>query len=454
MDSEIRYVDLFSGMGGFRVGIEEACARSEVRAECVLSSEIKESAITTYEHNFGGDELVGDIRAVDAADIPDFDLLAAGFPCQAFSAAGKRDGFLDTRGTLFFEIERILSEKRPYAFVLENVPGLVNHDKNDRSDDIGQTLTTILGTLDAMGYDVSWAVKNATNFGLAQNRDRVFITGTLDTGVDIDGLGDGNATPRFADVQQRGCETLETELAAKLLENFEPGQLHGKAIKDTRGGPNNIHSWELKIRGETNAFQRRILSELLRQRRRKKWARNKGIKWMDGMPLTPDEIRSFMKDEEMDVYTAQEFADRLDGIESELEDLASKTYLSHQYPKDLVEVETDDGKTKTVRKHDASCEKGYDIATGNLSFGIRKILDPANTTPTLVATDVDRIAVVDEGGLRKLTPREGLRLSGFSEKYELPVSETAAYDLIGNTVPVPIVRAITTALIAETQLGD
>lgn len=434
------------------MAIEKACEERGINTDCVLSSEIKKPAVKTYEHNFDGEDMVGNIREVDAKDIPDFELLAAGFPCQAFSAAGNREGFLDTRGTLFFEIERILEAKQPYGFILENVPGLVTHDREDKSNEIGRTLRTILRTLEDMGYHVTWQVKNATDFGIPQDRDRVFIVGTQDTDISLEKVGGGNAEPKLKDVLESGQPTLDTKLANQLTTNFEMEELYGKAIKDTRGGPNNLHSWDLEIRGETNQFQRKVLSELLRQRRRKKWARNKGIEWMDGMPLTEEEIRSFMKSENLEAYSSSEFSEKLDNIEAELQDLVEKGYLSHKYPKDLVEVETDEGDTKKVRKPDESCKKGYDISTGNLSFDIRRILDPEGTTPTLVATDMDRLVVADNGGLRKLTPREGLRLSGFPEWFELPVEQKDAYDLIGNTVPAPIVEAISGEVLEESNL--
>lgn len=439
----IRYVDLFAGIGGFRVATENVSDNNEnLDTQCVFSSEIKESAIETYKKNF--DETPeGDIREIDADEIPDFDLLFAGFPCQAFSAAGNRDGFADTRGTLFFEIERILQEKNPDAFVLENVPGLVTHDRQDRSNDMGRTLRTILGKLRNMDYDVTWSVKNATDFGIPQSRERIFIVGTKYGDVPIDSLSRDDSEPKLKDIMENGVDdSIVSEQADILLEKFEIEELYGKSIKDTRGGENNIHSWDLELRGETNEFQREVLSRLLRQRRRKKWARNKGIEWMDGMPLTEDEIRQFMTSDDIRAYADGEFKENLENLESELQDLVEKDYLSYKHPKDLVEVETEDGGTKTVRRPDESCDKGYDIKTGKLSFDISEILDPEDSTPTLVATDVDRLAVPDGDNLRQITMREGLRLFGYPEDFELPVDRKEGFDLLGNTVPVNIVEDI------------
>lgn len=159
-----RFIDLFAGIGGIRRPFQE------LGGECVFSSEIDKFAQKTYEANWG--ELpAGDITKIDEKDIPDFDILLAGFPCQAFSIAGKRGGFSDTRGTLFFDVARILKEKKPSAFLLENVKGLLSHDK-------GKTFQTILSILEnELQYKVYYKVLNAKNYGVPQNRERIIIVG-------------------------------------------------------------------------------------------------------------------------------------------------------------------------------------------------------------------------------------------------------------------------------------
>lgn len=128
MSYRLRFIDLFAGLGGMRLGLEEAARSIGIETECVLTSEIKPFAIKTYQENFSESYIKGDITQISSQSIPDFDVLLAGFPCQPFSNAGTRQGFLDTRGTLFFEIERILKDKQPFGFLLENVEGLVEHD--------------------------------------------------------------------------------------------------------------------------------------------------------------------------------------------------------------------------------------------------------------------------------------------------------------------------------------
>lgn len=161
-----RFIDLFAGIGGIRLGFEA------FGGTCVFSSEIDERACDTYEANFG-ERPHGDITKIAASDIPDFDILLGGFPCQAFSIIGKKLGFRDeTRGTLFFEIERILKEKRPKAFLLENVRNLTAHDG-------GRTFSVIRSHLENLGYHVHAKVLNSLDFGVPQKRERIIIVGFL-----------------------------------------------------------------------------------------------------------------------------------------------------------------------------------------------------------------------------------------------------------------------------------
>ncbi|EFU29425.1 DNA cytosine methyltransferase [Segatella buccae] len=161
------FIDLFAGIGGIRLGFESA------GGHCVFSSEFDENACKTYEANFG-EHPSGDITKIEAKDIPDFDILLGGFPCQAFSIIGKKEGFEnETCGTLFFEIERILKEKMPKAFMLENVRNLTAHDK-------GNTFKVIMNHLEALGYTVYAKVLNALDFGIPQKRERIIIVGFKD----------------------------------------------------------------------------------------------------------------------------------------------------------------------------------------------------------------------------------------------------------------------------------
>lgn len=169
--SPIRYFSMFSGIGGFELGIEQAAQDLGLTSECVGYSEIDKHAIKTYEEHFNHDNY-GDATLIDPAAFPEFDLLVGGFPCQAFSIGGKRLGFEDTRGTLFFDIARVLNVRQPRYFILENVKGLISHDK-------GRTFRTILRALDGLGYDVQWQVLNSKDYGVPQHRERVYLVGNL-----------------------------------------------------------------------------------------------------------------------------------------------------------------------------------------------------------------------------------------------------------------------------------
>jgi DNA (cytosine-5)-methyltransferase 1 len=157
----IKFIDLFSGIGGFRIALQR------IGAQCVYSAEINQHACEVYKANFFEDPYC-DVTGLDEKSLPDFDILCAGFPCQAFSSAGKKQGFKDTRGTLFFDVCRIISEKKPSVVLLENVKNLVVHD-------YGKTFLTIKDSLNELGYNVSWKILSAKDFGLPQHRERIII---------------------------------------------------------------------------------------------------------------------------------------------------------------------------------------------------------------------------------------------------------------------------------------
>ena len=417
----LRFVDLFFGIGGIREGFEIACAERGIATKCVFSSEIKQSAINVYGQNHPREHLTGDITAVDAADVPDFDVCLAGFPCQAFSSAGKRLGFMDTRGTLFFDVERILKEKKPSGFILENVEGLVNHDRIDKNAPIGRTLKTILQHLEALGYKISWRVLNAKHFGVPQERKRIYIIGTLKNAPVMDNFAE--VTSRLGDVLEHGLPCDDSPFIDNLLSHYTVNELRGHSIKDKRGGGNNIHSWDIEMKGPVSDTQRELLNRMLTERRKKKWADVYGIKWMDGMPLTIDMIRTF--------YDVPD-------LEDILEDLVKKRYIVKEHPKRVV---------GNRREQDHTLPLGYNIVTGKMSFRVNKILDVDSIAPTLVAMDMQHLYVPDGKGIRPLTLREGLRLFGYPDDFKFDVSVKDGYDLLGNTVVVPVIKAVTLRLL-------
>ncbi len=172
--AQMRFIDLFAGIGGFRQGFEKEGYK------CVFTSEFNKACQEVYENNYN-EFPAGDITQIDPSEIPDFEVLLGGFPCQPFSISGKKKGFEDTRGTLFFDICRIIEEKQPKIVVLENVKHIIHHDKK-------RTFKTIIQALEDLGYNVTYKILNSKDFGLPQNRERIFIIGSKKSYFDFNRL--------------------------------------------------------------------------------------------------------------------------------------------------------------------------------------------------------------------------------------------------------------------------
>ena len=424
----LRFIDLFAGIGGIRCGLELAAKEKGLKPVFVFTSEIKPYAVKVLQENHPGETITGDITKVDTKNIPDFDILCAGFPCQAFSSAGKRQGFADTRGTMFFEVERILKDKRPKGFILENVEGLVNHDG-------GKTLQVIVNSLAALDYKFDFRVLNSKYFGVPQERKRIYIVGSINAVPNLDKFPLKES--KLGDILETGLPTADTPFTRTLLKHFTIEQLYGKSIKDKRGGSSNIHSWDLEIKGSVSPEQKRLLDTILTERRKKKWADIIGIDWMDGMPLTLEQIQTF--------YNSP-------NLEEMLEYLTQKGYLKFEHPKKLIRETNVNGVTTTHREYDMAKPKGYNIVAGKLSFEINKVMSPAEIAPTLVAMDMQKLYVGDNGGLRRLSLREGLRLCGYPDNIKFNVSEKDGFDLLGNTVVVPVIKAVAERLLETLKL--
>ena len=197
----MKYFSMFSGIGGFEYGINQA---TNNKWNCIGFSEIDKFATQIYQQHFPKHKNYGDCTKINTELLPEFDLLCGGFPCQAFSLAGKRMGFKDTRGTLYFEIARIIKARLPRFLFLENVKGLLNHDS-------GRTFTTILATLDELGYDAEWEVLNSKHFGVAQNRERVFIIGHLrgTSSKQVFPIGKGSEELNGRDAEKQVASSLQ-----------------------------------------------------------------------------------------------------------------------------------------------------------------------------------------------------------------------------------------------------
>lgn len=446
--STINFVDLFAGLGGIRLGFEQAASKLGVKTSCILTSEIKPSAIEALNHIHPGEKVDNDVRKVKIKKKDrSLHVVLGGFPCQAFSAAGKGLGFMDTRGTLFFEIERLIEEsknvgRKPKGFILENVEGLVRHGEHIDGSPYGSTLTTIVNKLKAAGYHTEVLVLDSANYGLPQSRVRVYIVGIDDAYAPVDLKNLPRSTKTFGEIMDHGLPTVDSPLTRKLLEMYSPEELEGKSMKDKRGGTTNIHSWDVELKGPVSSEEKLFLNELLHERRKHQWADIIGIDWMDGMPLTTEQISCFWKHK---------------GLQKMLDHLVEKKYLVLEHPKKRVR-HTDGINVSYTREPDTTKPKGYNIVTGKLSFEFSKFLDPSKPTPTMVAMDMHKIGVIDNGGIRHLSISEGLKLFGYapdtlSYLEERKNGKDIAFDLLGNSVCVPVIELLAERLLLAISKG-
>lgn len=312
-----------------------------------------------------------------------------------------------------------MEAKRPTGFLLENVDGLV-------TDNHGETIALIEHELCALGYKINWRVLNAADFGVPQQRKRLYITGHLRRTTHLDGFTPIKKTCSVA--IEKDVFDQPTAFGRLLRKYYSHEQLQGLAIKDKRGGASNVHSWDIEYKGAVSTEQKRLLNAMMTQRRQKKWAIAKGMAWMDGMPLTVEEIASF--------FPARD-------LQTMLDDLVQKGYLKFEHPKSLHLVNG-----VRTRVPDPRIPRGYNIVTGKLSFPLTKILHPDDFAPTLVATEAGKTGVSLPQGVRAITVREGLRLSGFPDSYQLnSISYKEAFDLLGNTVMPPVIAAVSKRLL-------
>lgn len=410
----IKFIDLFAGIGGIRIGVQSALKNYGIDSTCVLSSEIDAKACETYELNFH-EYPSGDIHEI--TEIEPFDFLLGGFPCQPFSYAGKRRGFGDTRGTLFFEIERILEKYQPKAFLLENVRGLYTHDG-------GRTFETIIGKLHNLGYGTYDLLLNSSDFGVPQNRVRLYILGIKnDTPIMslITNLGAADSHSFKKEYEQLSLfskeeiskkttvkDILEENVPQKYFcsQEFEKqlksvvgddlSKLHGYRLIDYRGGK-SLHSWELGKKGKCSNQEIKFMNLLIQNRRKPIFGRHQ-----DGKKLTVEQIKTFYTDEDI-----------LDVIDS----LIKKGYLKEEGGK-------------------------YNPVCGNMSFEVFKFLDPNSISITLTSSDSNRLGIIQNNKPRRITPRECARLQGFPDTFTVNPVDNFAYKQFGNSVSVPVIQAL------------
>lgn len=370
MNGKIRYFSMFTGVGGFELGIGD-------RAECIGFSEIDKYANQLLAAKFPNVRNYGDCKTINPNELPDFDMLCGGFPCQSFSIAGKRRGFEDTRGTMFFEVARIIKVKKSKLILLENVKGLLNHDK-------GKTFSVILQTLEELGYRTQWMVLNSKFFGVPQNRERVFIIGSIGNESRPEVLPFRTNNSEITEqhpYEVSGCVTsryfkqgnADTYVREKLIDGMQGYRVYG-----TEGYSATLQGQAGGIGAKTGLYAVPVLTP------------DRENKRQNG--------RRFKEDgEEMFTLTKTD----IHGI--------AMNILSH-----------------SPRTNDPKKGGSGPLISENHSFTIDR-------TPHNVIMGMK---------IRRLTPIECERLQGFPDNWTEGFSDTQRYKMMGNAVTVNVIKAI------------
>ena len=416
-EKEIRFIDLFGGIGGFRYGLEKASSKrnqksrsdsSDINREpptqgrgkptfdCVWYCDKDKYAVETYNKNFKENHEPTDITKVKPENIPSFDMLCAGFPCQSFSIAGKRKGFKDTRGTMFFEICKIAQAKRPRLLFLENVKGLLSHDN-------GRTFETILKSLDELGYNVEWQVLNSKNFGVPQNRERVFIIGHLR------GNGGQQVFPLGESSQDSGSPS---ELSREKGKRFFDYVANTISQRDYKGGNQVlIHNVYGGFNEEVREFK--DYSPTIRT-----------PKGGGHLPMVMKNLHHHRTGEHGD------------GICEALDTSSSGGHQPCVMRTPL----------KYLNRNQRNIEGDYSFTvdganTGDISYAIDANYFKGTTYKDF--KEKHRRQLIEKNNLiRRLTPVECERLQGFPDNWTEGVSDTQRYKQLGNAVTVNVIESI------------
>ena len=431
MREPIKYFSMFSGIGGFEYGMEQ----SDYEFECVGYSEIDKYARSIYERHYPNHINYGDATRINTEDLPSFEFLVGGFPCQAFSIAGKRKGFDEARGTLFFEIARVLRDKKPACFLLENVKGLLSHDR-------GRTVQTIFRVCDELGYDVSWAVYNSKDYGVPQNRERIFIKGYSRTSCG----GEVLSVPRV------------NKAVDEPMSNTYWGVRTGRVHKDDEimntlacSGHNGANSQLIQINDKKQQAERIYDSEGLAATLL--GTGSKGLYKINKV----GEINNHQSGQ---VYDVEGISPTLCGGDG---GLGARTGLykintvkkgKHQSGN----VYGDDGVSPCLTAVDYKrpvkiVQPVLTPERENKRQNGRRMKDNDEEMFTLTATD--KHGVYDGITVRKLTPVECERLQGFPDNWTQygkdnePISDTQRYKCCGNAVTTNVITAIINEMFKE-----
>ncbi len=381
----LRFFDMFAGIGGFRSGLTKLDG-----FECVGFCEIDPYAKKAYEtlYETKGELYFADARSIDPKELPDIDLICGGFPCQSFSVAGRRLGFEDTRGTLFFEIARIAAVKKPKYLLLENVPGLLSHNK-------GRTFAAILSALDELGYDVSWQVLNSANFSVPQSRNRVFLVG-------------------FDREKCAGKVLSFTDCNPKTLKQLIPGR-EGERVYGTDGLSVTLTSQAGGFAGMTGMYFTDVFQPVKASGDHQHSDSGNASAWF-GVDMNPDpRITGLAR-----CLTAHQDA----GIGRHK---GEHTAIGMMTPIDVPPCPVINPGRETVRQQG------------------RRFKCPDEPMYTVTAMDIH--GVMYNGYIRKLMPLECFRLQGFTDEQfqklaDAGFSDARLYTFAGNTVSVPVITAL------------
>lgn len=421
----------FTGIGGFEIGMQNAAVSmfGEPNVEVVGYSEVDKYAIQVYDYWFKGVKNYGDITKIEAENLPDFDCLVGGFPCQAFSIAGRRKGFEDTRGTLFFDLARILRAKQPRLFVFENVKGLLNHDD-------GNTFRTIITTIDELGYDCQWQVLNSKDFGVPQNRERIIIVGHLR----------GSARPQVFPItgaNRKDTRIIGQDVAYTIDANYHKGT---NTLAKSRRSLVQVGTLRTHNDGKGFRTMKSGLAPTLPAR-----AREDG----SGQPVV-----------HIPEATKKGYAEATVGDSINLKAINSKTRRGR--------VGKGIANTLEVTQHQYTVQPVQTPDRSNKSQNGRQIKPDGEPSHTLTATDRHGVLIsktVRAGGrnsphgakqnwdsyeidgiIRRLTPKECERLQAFPDDWTkfgvspadeiLQISDTQRYKMCGNAVTTNVIQAV------------
>ena len=397
----IKIFSMFSGVGGFELGFQQANLQTQVVGFC----EIDKYASQILETKFKGIKNYGDATTIDETKLPNFDILVGGFPCQSFSMAGKRKGFDEARGTLFFDVARILAHKKPRNFILENVKGLLSHNK-------GKTFETILGILSDLGYIVEWELLNSKNYGVPQSRERMYIVGHLrgQSRPKVFSFREGNGVSETSRKKER---ERSSQVSSTITSNYKRGThamgeqyiLEPKELTKNLGQGQRVYS--------TNGASVSIK------------ALGGGQGGKTGLYKIPQATKQ-----------GYEWADLGDSVN--LQNLKSKTRRGRVGKQIAQTLDTGNQQYTIVQATITPSRK-------NKSQNGRRFKDNEEPMFTLTQNDVHGV-MHNKTQIRRLTPIECERLQGFPDNWTKGLSDTQRYKCMGNAVTTNVVEWVVTQL--------